>query len=335
MQQTGKTNLRAVAHLAGVSEMTVTRALANHKYVSAATREKVLAAAKELDYRPNLLARGLRSGATKSVGILANGNRQISREVSTKLMRQGFASYVIECAFNPQAIANAFREFNERRVDAVIAGFFDLAPFRDNQPLYEKQKNLIVTYNTPIQLPFKADSFFYDDSEAYRKIFRSILKKGCKHLYYIGRPEYPSTHTWLKIAAEFGIDSKKYFINASPAPEDESYQKYASLIRTLLRQAPEQPDAIFTHEDIPAARIAKTIQEEGFSIPDDIQVVAYTNTVWCELFTPSLTTVGYDISTCADRIFSLVMNRIEHPDSPERHEQYQSSAFFRESTGAE
>lgn len=331
-----KNNIHTVAKLAGVSEMTVTRALNGHEYVSETTRKKVLAAAAQLQYRPNALAKSLRNGSTKSVGfIVNNGASPTYREVAAKLMKHGFVSYMIDCAYNHKAIENALNEFLGRQVDAVVSPYYDLKAFQINIDNLRKQKNLIITYNMPEELPFEQDSFLSDDRPAYRRIFRHALACGKKYFYYIGRHDFPSTHSWMKVAAEFEIDIEKYFIDSSACHTGGDYHDYIALTHKLMREASPRPEVIFTHEDIAAAQICRALMTEGISIPDEIQVVGYSNSTWSKVFSPSLTSISSNFEANSQCIFDLLMNRIRRPSSPFRHETNDSIPFFRDSTGEE
>ena len=330
-----ESNITMVARLAGVSEMTVTRALNGHKYVSEATRTKVREAAERLEYRPNTLARGLRNGSTRVIGCLGNGMTTRRAQILTaELRKNGYICHCVECAYNPDLMREALEEFAERRVDALLASYHDFYNFRSNISGFQRQKHLIITYNTPMELPFECDSLFIDDRPAYREIFRKLIADGRKNFYYIGMPMYPSSHSWKEVAAEFGVDVGRAILDSSGCVQGGSYAAYADLTRRLLAAPPAgRPGAIFTHEMIPAARICRTLHEEGIRVPEDVAVIGYADSPVSEVFMPTLTSIGAKPEVCVRIQLKLLLNRLENPASPFRREVLRSSPVFRESTG--
>jgi LacI family transcriptional regulator len=117
--------MREVADRAQVAMSSVSRVLSEHPDVSTAMRERVLAAVEELGYRPDLLAQGLRRGATHSVGFLVGdiGNPLLAEMVKgaeRRLREEGYSLLLSNSERDVELEAEYVRLFSQRRVDGVI-----------------------------------------------------------------------------------------------------------------------------------------------------------------------------------------------------------------------
>ena len=117
--------MRAVADRAQVAMSSVSRVLSEHPDVSPAMRERVLAAVSELGYRPDLLAQGLRRGATHSVGFVVGDISnpllaEIVKGAEGRLREEGYSVLLSNSEGNPKLDAEYVRVFSQRRVDGLI-----------------------------------------------------------------------------------------------------------------------------------------------------------------------------------------------------------------------
>ena len=116
--------MREVADRAQVAMSSVSRVLSEHPDVSSAMRERVLAAVEELGYRPDLLAQGLRRGATHSVGFLVGdiSNPLLAEMVKgaeRRLREEGYSLLLSNSERDVEREAESVHLFSQRRVDAT------------------------------------------------------------------------------------------------------------------------------------------------------------------------------------------------------------------------
>lgn len=120
-----KNTVRAVAELAGVAISSVSRVLNDHPDVSDEMRSRVLAAAEQLGYQPNLLAQSLRSGSTKTIGFVVRDIANplfadIVKGAETTLRAAGYSMLLTNSEGTPDLDATYIRLFLQRRVDGLI-----------------------------------------------------------------------------------------------------------------------------------------------------------------------------------------------------------------------
>src|SRR5262245_8724290 len=118
-------SIKEVAEAAGVSTATVSRVLTNQPHVKPALRERVLAAVAKLDYRPNLVARSLRSQHSSTIGLIVSDIRNpfftaISRAVEDTAYAQGYSVVVCNTDENPEKESLYLRVMRDEHVAGVI-----------------------------------------------------------------------------------------------------------------------------------------------------------------------------------------------------------------------
>lgn len=129
-----RVGIRDVAAAAGVGISTVSRVLSGSADVRPELRERVLAAAAELGYQPDILAQSLRRGATRSVGFIADDlSNHVIADIATgaerTLREHGYSLLVMNSELQPDLDAHNIRVLQARRVDALM-----MCPVEENHP---------------------------------------------------------------------------------------------------------------------------------------------------------------------------------------------------------
>ncbi len=272
--------IRDVAKRAGVGIGTVSRVLNNSPSVSEETRQKVLAAIEELNFRPNVLARQLSSGGGMlSIGIItpfftrpAFVGRLEGIEHELAQTDYDLILYNVE---TPEQKQNLFRRVpSERRVDGlIIIALYptdeDVAHFRrSGMPVV-----LVDAYHP--DLP----SITIDDEDGGRQAVQHLVSLGHRRIAFISddletpfgfRASAQRLRGYHQVLREAGIPTR---------PEYQKHGQYGRqnafyLMQELLEVA-EPPTAIFSTSDTQALGAMEAIEKLGLRIPDDISVVGY------------------------------------------------------------
>lgn len=295
-RKSGKTTIHDIARALGLNASTVSRGLHDNPAVSKATRERIQAKAREMNYRPNHMAAALRRGQSNMLGVIvpaidrfffASVIRGIEEEANAAGFRvmvcQSFDSFARECQ-----MADVLQEL---RADAIIVS---TAKDATHDPAY--YRNLIdngVTVQFFDHAPAGLDvpAVVIDD-------FRGAYDATC-HLIGTGRRRIAHLHGPLHI----GIYEQRYkgFLAAmqeAGLPVPEGYliqvQTHFDSGRPAFEQLwalPERPDAIFSASDYGAIGCAKGALDLGVRIPEDLALVGFANEPFSELLTPALSSV--------------------------------------------
>jgi LacI family transcriptional regulator len=303
-----------VASLAGVSIATASKALNGRQDVRASTRERVLAAAEELSFQPNALARGLLSGQTRTVGLLTSdsvGRFGIPVLLGAEDAFGAGEMAVLLCDARGDAIREQhhLRALLSRRVDGLIV----VGESTDPRPSVSNDLPVPVVYAyAPSEDPGDV-SFVPDDVGAAAMAARHLIALGRRRIAHVTGPgHYKAARDraeGLALAlAEAGLPQAGETLSGAWS------QRWGRHAAEMLLMAQPEVDAVFCGSDQIAAGFVEAARERGRRVPDDIAVIGYDN--WEVLSTetrPALTTVDMNLErlgrTAAQHLFAAIDGR--------------------------
>lgn len=298
--------VRDVAAMAGVSISTVSRALSAPDLVNEVTRQRVINAARELDYRPNPAARGLRVGRTNNLGLLIPDLENpffasVTKGVQSRARAAGYAVFVADSDEDPaqeiELIGNLATQ-----VDGIILAS-PRAPSRDI--LEAAAGKTVVMLNREVgDIP----SLTIDNADGIHQAVTHLRALGHRTIAYASGP----THSWsgeerrrgmLAAAEEFPDltvielgNFRPYFSGGYPAA-DIAVASGAT--------------AVIAYNDLMALGIIDRLRQRGISVPDDMSVVGFDDVPVASLVSPALTTVQIPLAGMGRRGVDLLVERLE------------------------
>ena len=302
-------SLQDIAAEVGVSVATVSAVLsgkADHFRISEPMRLKVRQAARRLRYRPNLAARGLRTGQTYVIGLLFNNPRELIyaellSHIQALLHHHGYAGI---CAFwetMPDAPA-AFASVLDRGVDALITSHDDLS---------------LIPAGVPAVLLFQKDgvhdSVCRDGAKAMRFAVDHLLDWGHRRLGVLDLN--PATHEPLltPVLRERGLDLDPFW---TWHPETNVTTGSRRCIAEILSLPPEKrPTALICRNDTVAMVAISEAGRHGLTVPGDLSVIGFDAVSMGDIANPPLTTVGVPPAELASRAVELLIRRLDSPDA--------------------
>ncbi|MFP4308163.1 MAG: LacI family DNA-binding transcriptional regulator [Desulfococcaceae bacterium] len=307
-----------VARLAGVSTATVSRVINTPDAVKSATRERVVRAMKECNYRYNALARGFATRRSRILGLIVPS---ITNPIFAESTRgaQDFAErndYRIVQAntdYSPEREEKMIQAFREMRVDGILLTTTD----PDHGFLLELVAEgfpLVLIYSTVRRGPISCvgvDNFF----GGYLAT-RHLIDHGHRRIAMIAGDFHTSDksrhrwHGYRKCLADGAIPYDPDRVRQSPYRLENGRRA----IRELMN-GPEPPEAVFCSNDYLAIGAMKGARELGLEIPRDLSVVGFDDMPLSGFFTPGLDTIrqpAYDMGRIGAEV---LLRRIETPGS--------------------
>lgn len=288
--------LNDVARLARVSAATASKALNGRSDVAAATRARVIAAAEEVRFTPNAVARGLTAGRTGTVGLLTSDLE--GRFVLPILMgaEDAFGAGRID-VFLCDARGDAVREQHHlqallsRRVDGIIV----VGDRTDPRPSLGRSLPVPTVYAYAPSEDRRELSLTPDNVQGGRIAIEHLLACGRRRIAHIGGdPSYAAARDRLQGAEEALTAADASFVAAPMLGEwSEHWGRAAAAM--LLDQHPDI-DAFFCGSDQIARGVLDAARDLGRRVPQDLAVIGFDNwTILAENSRPQLTTVGADL----------------------------------------
>ncbi len=328
-----------VARLAGVSQPTVSRVLnpaETTAQISDETRERVLAAVKTLGYRPNAVARSLRTQRTQTIGLLiadlSNGfYHPIARTVQDIARQHGYEVLIS----NSDHIYENEKHFCEivlgRAVDGVIMVPIHLTTAELDH--YSSQTHIPFVVLAEYVVHPNIDVVFVNDERATYEATRWLATDcGHRRIGYVGVSDfYPPgprrRHGFKRAMAESNLPIDPRFMFESDFTLEGGKQ-----IAHQLMQVGELPSAMMVVNDLMAIGLILELQEAGYSIPNDVAVVGFDDIPEATIVRPTLTTIAQDPRDIGEKMAKALFERIKNPNLPARRLESSYQLIPRQST---
>lgn len=329
--------IKDIAKVLGYSVSTVSRALKNHQDISAETRKLVQETAKELKYKPNLLALSLRKNKTNTIGVLIP---EIVHHFFSSVI-SGIEDIAYDKGYN--VIVCQSNENYDREVinaQALISNRVDgvLASISKNTFDFEHYRNII---NQGIPLVFfdricpeiNSDRVIINDEEGAFMATEHLIKIGCKNIAHFAAPEN-------LLIGQGRLAGYKRALKQYSIPFIADYVLHCdtrelSLEKTLpfIKSHPEI-DGIFAVNDSTAISSLQIVQKMGKNVPKDIAIIGFGDGPNALISKPTLSTIeqkGYEMGAEA---MSFLFEQIDNEKDSENYQTkvLSPSLVIREST---
>jgi LacI family transcriptional regulator len=330
-----RATLYEIAAVAGVSTSTVSRALNNSSHaVNEATRQRILAVAHELGYRPNMVARGLRKDRSYSVGIVADNISSaftplIIRGVNSYLKQHRYLSIIVDTDWDPQQENEAVADLINRSIDGVI--FVESLLRGPNPSLDLESKPYVFVHR--LFASVQRNSVIVDDYRGARLAVEHLLALGHRRIAFINGPEdwaasADRAHGYRAALEQAGVAYAPELVAEGDWEIQSGYQAAGE----LFAQA-GKPTAIFAANDLMGLGVIYALQAQGLHVPQDVAVVGYDNRDVASLVRPTITTVTMPCFEMGQESARLLLNLLEGQEGAEEPIRVCGRLIVRESCG--
>ena len=329
------TTIRDVAKLAEVSTATVSATLSGRAYVSEALRSRVLQAVTELGYSPDPMARSLKGGITRLLGLVIP---DITNPFYTELVHhlqeharsKGHTVLLCVTDNDPEREQASLALLRGYRADGVI--LCPAAPSeRYMEPGFSPVGATIFVDSAPASLRF--DTVSIDNEEAGRIAARHILSLGHRRIGAIVGPQHLLTgsarlHGFREVlaAAEAPLDRAR--LRSCSFSQEDGLHACNDLLRNSVSMT-----ALFVANNTMLIGVMRAIAAAGMVCPDDISILAIDDFDWAEAFRPRLTTIRQPVAGLAEAAFALLQRRLAEPKASPEHRIFSAELMIRDSCG--
>ncbi|MFI5841351.1 LacI family DNA-binding transcriptional regulator [Catenuloplanes sp. NPDC051500] len=300
-----------VARLAGVSAQTVSRVSTGHPGVIDSTRAQVLAAMKELGYRPNSAARALKRGEFRTIGVLlftlaTTGNSRTVEAIANHAAREGYAITIIPVAEPTQdGVLGAFTRLGELGVDGAIV-ILEVHLLDSTRITLPPGVQVVVVDSDAGDTYTVVDT---DQADGARQAVRHLLALGHRTVHHVTGPESSfaserRADAWRSVLADAGI--------TAPAPMIGDWSADSGYAAGLRLADDPTCTAVFASNDQMALGLLRAFRERGRDVPGEISVVGFDDIPEARNFIPPLTTVHQDFAEMGRRCVQTVLRQIRN-----------------------
>lgn len=344
-KRNGKVTITEVAKRAGVSTATAGRVLGGYGYTSEENKDRIRAVAEELGYRPNLLARGLITGKTKTIGVVAGDSQSpfyagVLRGIADVARAEGFGILLTNSDELLERELEAVQLLLEKQVDGLI-----IAPFDTNgSPHLEvaiKAGCPIVQIDRLVS-NLMADSVTVNNRAASRDCIAQFLTAGHRRIGVLAELErlpFGDIDSFVDGVLDQSIDPQTLFpswqrlfgyieahvdarltIDRALIGRVGAYSDTAARARTMaLLSQLDRPTALFTTDGLMSAVAMDAITALNLRVPEDLSLICFDDLDWMSFIKPGISAVVQPVNEMGRVAAQIILARIRGDDGALQH----------------
>ncbi len=294
--------IKDIARSCAVSVVTVSRVLSGSDYpVSAALRQKILKTANELNYRPNLFARGLKTNQSMEIAIVIPSitnpfYTSIVSGVEREAVKNGYNITLYNCHSQALSEKTIIENIINRRIDRLVLSVADRQSLLIKKMVSKGIKVVLLDCMAP-DVPCNQIYFNYYKGSLLETQY--LIDKGHRRIAYLGlKPERQSRidrmNGFKEALLQAGLECNETLLFTFEDPEGGAenieFKAGFNLARRAL-QAPDRPTAIVAANDMMALGVLSYLNSVNIQVPAEISVVGFDDSIFSELSHPAITTV--------------------------------------------
>lgn len=316
-----RVSIHTIAKMAGVSSATVSRVLNNSDLVKRSTRERVLKAAKEVGFRhPSRLARALRTNRTGLVGLVVTDILNpyyalLAREIEDAAKAENMIVLLSNDDADPHVCTDRLRVFGSMNVEGIfISNWIGDGEKREElRRLQSEGVSIVVIGDMCDEEEF--DVVAANTERAAQQAVSYLLSLGHQRIGFVGISRVaPRARGYVKEMDAAGLPAATLLLESVVSPRRLRELMPSTLPDFVKRHA---LTAVVAHNDVFAIEAIRTLQANGYDVPDDISVIGFDNTPQGETSTPALTSFALPCREMARIGVEIIRQRREEPDRPE------------------
>ncbi|MEP7361619.1 MAG: LacI family DNA-binding transcriptional regulator [Acidobacteriota bacterium] len=307
-----KIRLQDIAKDLGLSVIAVSKALRGHLDIGEQTRKRVIERARELNYRPNQLAKQLLSGRTRTIGMVVpsleiNYFARLAHGATLRLRRDGYHLMMCNSEGSVELEAELIESLLAHRVDGIA-----LCP--TGLVAEQSEFQFLIDSRVPFVLsgrgvpPFPTHFVGSDGMAIGERAVEHLAERGCRRIAHIQGPSIAGSvqrrQGYERAMRKLG--KRPHAIVGDRDGVDAGFQ-YMS----LLLDSRTPPDGVFCYTDLVAAGAMKAVLDRGLGVPQDVALVGVGNLLLSDLLQVGLSTFDQNPVAIGEQTAEMLLDLVE------------------------
>jgi LacI family transcriptional regulator len=326
--------LKDIAKRAGVTSATVSMVINNKPNISQATRKKVLSIAKELNYYPNVIARGLATKRSNAIGVIVPNLAssfvvRVLQGIKSTNRDLNYTVLLFDTIGQKESEAQLFQRLaRERRIDGVILISATVTDEELSVFAEESVPGIVVARQCD-----KIDCVYVNNGQGAKDATDYLVGKGhsviaCVGSAKLGLPMEERLSGYRKSLTEKGIQFRQDLVFSV---EDDTMNEGAAVFGKIKSMKPAITAVFVPAGDMVAIGILKEAKKNGMRVPEDLAIVGYDDLPAAEVIEPSLTTVRQPTLEMGDYAINMIVDKIEGREAGLKQKELPTKLIVRES----
>ena len=325
-------SIKDVADIAGVSIASVSRVLSNKPHVSEELRRRVLDAVESTGYRPNLIARSLRTQQSATIGLVVSDIRNpyftaVSRAIEDMAYQNGMSVYLCNTDENPDKEEMYLSVLRNENVAGII-----FSPTRKTAENFSELNLGIPTIAIDRPIPSEqVDSVLIDNQAAAFRLAEHLILNGFRHIGALfgsasstGRERRLGFEQALN---EHGLPILSDLTRYLPAKVQAGHQ-----VALEMLDSAGPPQAFLTSNSLWLAGVLMAIRDLNLRIPEKVGLAGFDDVNWTVLAKQTIPVIAQPTDEIGRTATELLLQRIENPERPARQVILKGQLLVRESS---
>jgi LacI family transcriptional regulator len=335
-----------VASLAGVSRATVSYVVNNRIHdrvlVSEETRRRVLEAVAELNYVPDARAQALRSGNTKTIGLVIPDIHnphfwEIAAGVEQEAQAAGYHVLLSSIPPENKYAEDIFESLSHRRIDGLVM----VPSFIYQSEKAQKTLAYLLTRRVPIVgmmsdhdgISYNMDRVVSDYRDATVEVMTHLLSLQHRRIGFIYGIAVPDLGTDRLFAYRESLQAAGLPVDPNLVVECEPTVEESYHATRHLLELPSPPTALLAINDLLAIGALRATKDLNLNVPQDVSLFGYDDIPLAKYLVPRLSTASKDGKKMGQEAIRLLLARLQDPDRPPQEIRLPARLILRESTG--
>ena len=321
-----------IARATGLSKSTVSRVLSGDPHVSQNSKKIILECARDMDFKPNFFAQGLKTNKSKTIAYFVPNIEimiypAIIQAMEAETRKLGYTILLCDIQENKEIAMEYVQKLKSRNVDGFI---FSTA-------LYDRNQNMEIEETVRSGVPcvnlLRDDgtapaSVYFDNAKGAEMGVEYLLEKGKRRIAFLLGQDYLQLYH-----DRFSGYKNALLRNGIELDQDLVWHGYDGSDRIATTVVSDKinsgvdVDAIFCASENLAIDTIHALSELGMKVPDDISVLGYDNTPIAELFIPKITGIGQPVKDMGVKAVDVLVDMIEN-GIPEDSQEYIYNPFL-------
>lgn len=331
---TSQVTIKELAELANVSPATVSRVINKSGYVSKEVSERVERKIAELNYRPDTRARALRGKKSNLIALLIPDilnvyYTSLALNIEKSLREKGYIMVLGITNDVSEEYIHYLNQFWDMQVDGILYVPPPIAEAPSIARSFYYQGMPMVEINRRREIDI-LDAVVADDFGGVKQGMQYLLDMGHRKIALISGPLDTTT-------GKLRLEGYKFSLTNVDIPLDDTLIKigqfnkdYGYQAAKELLTAENRPTAIFPGNNRILMGVMTYITNEGYQVPEDVSILAFDDSEWCEFSQPPITTIEIAIENMANLAVDLIIKRIQNGELAGSPMTYTLSTILRE-----
>ncbi|SDL40979.1 LacI family DNA-binding transcriptional regulator [Pedobacter antarcticus] len=320
MKKQKRTTIYDIAKKLNLNASSVSRALSNNSNVSEATRQLILATAKELNYQQNSMASNLRKGQNQTIGVIVprinqNFFADIIAGLEEVTYQKGYNLVICQSNESYLREIKCVNTLINQHVSCIAISI--CADFEDDSHLRNiKEHGIPLIQFDRVTDTLDTFKVLNDNEQASMEAVSHMIEQGYKRIALLEGPQNLNIFRQRKEGYLKALKKHNYPLVPELIKENAWTKELGAESTRQLLSLPEPPDAIFAStSDFSALGVLEVATKKGLKVPEELGICGYSNEPFTEITSPSITTIDQYSVSMGKAIANLYFQEIDFMDN--------------------